>query len=743
MLEQPTDTRRSYRALYTAMFVMFLLLGAQLYNMQIVQGNKYKEEAQGNRERTLQVKANRGIFYDRSGQRLVVNNPSYSIDVTAADVPDVNCAAGSVDTQIRATEVFTELAKTLEASNIPTRYIVAVRPNDLPAERAGEVANRLSVLLQSMADTVRVPLNKIMADTPTSKNLFSLRTDLSLDMARAIQAQSANLPGVEIYSDLQYGFIRGFNTCLKPVTVKRGVDYASMQRVEAAHTNLPGVSVAPEPIRQYADGPLFSHILGYVGQINRDDYEAARDVYEPDDRAGQTGLESALEAQLRGKKGSERVVVNSKERLVTQIDAQPPITGNNVSLTLDANLQKSVMAALQDGITKAKVQAGVAIVMRVDNGQILSMVSLPSYDNNLFSTAISQSDFDRLNNDKTLPMFNRAIGGAYPPGSTYKMITASAALQEEVVKRDTLEYCPGYIEVPFTWNEKQRNSFRDWRIQGHGNINIVQALTVSSDVFFYIMSGPKQEDRKIKQDDGSDKIIYTRFYTPGAQKPTDFNGLGIDRLEKYAQAFGLGKKTGIELPGEVSGLSPNPQWKIKTYPNDYWSLGDTLVTAIGQGYNLMTPLQLVNVTAAIANGGTLYQPQMVMKVTDWSGKVVQDYQPKTLGHVPVSPENLATVREGMRQVIANKEKGTASRMTLHSIQVAGKTGTAEYGEKIGDKDGKEVRRSHAWFTAFAPYDKPEIAVVVLLEGGEQSLEGSTYAVPVTDAILKAYFKVNE
>jgi penicillin-binding protein 2 len=194
----------------------------------------------------------------------------------------------------------------------------------------------------------------------------------------------------------------------------------------------------------------------------------------------------------------------------------------------------------------------------------------------------------------------------------------------------------------------------------------------------------------------------------------------------------------------VAGLSPDPEWKEKLDPDNKWSMGDTLVTAIGQGYNLMTPLQLVNVTAAVANGGTLYQPQLVEKVTDWSGSVVKDYQPKVLGQVPVSPENLALVRQGMRQVIADKVKGTAAnRFTLKSIPVAGKTGTAEFGEILSVKNGKEVRRSHAWFTAFAPYDKPEIAVVVLLEGGQESLEGSTFAVPVTDAIMKAYFKVNE
>ncbi|HEX9987706.1 MAG TPA: penicillin-binding protein 2 [Chloroflexia bacterium] len=748
MVEQ--TNKRSYMTMYVAMAVIFLLLGGKLFHMQILEGNSYAALAQVNRERIVSTKPTRGVIYDRNGQRLVLNNPSYSVAVTAADVPDMNCAAGGLEFQVQESQVFTDLVQTLitpkdgVAPMVAVSDVIALQPKYLPEEKAGEVANRLSVLLQVQADTLRGPIFDTKKNYPSSDYLFPIRKDVAPEVGKAVRAELENLPGVMVFNELQFNFLTRFDNCLKPVVVKRGFDYNTMLRVETEHSALPGVSIVPEPVRQYVDGPLFSHILGYVGPINREDYEKEKDLYEPDDKIGQTGMEAWLEEVLRGSKGAEQVLVDSKERIVSTIASQAPITGNSVSLTLDAELQKSVTAALQDGINKAKVKAGVAVVMRVDNGQVLSLVSLPSYDNNLFSNGISQIDFDRLNTDPSKPMFNRSIGGAYPPGSTYKMITAAAALQEGVVQKDTQFLCPGYIEVPYTWNENTRNPFRDWKAQGHGVVNVVKALTVSSDVFFYIVSGPKQEDRVIHHPDGRDEIIWTRYYKPGDRKPIEFNGLGIQKLNTYARAFGLGSKTGIDLPGEVPGLAPDPDWKVSVDPTNKWSMGDTLVTAIGQGYNLLTPLQLANVTAAVANGGTLYQPQLVLNVTDPSGKIVQDYQPKVIGQVPVSPENLAIVREGMRQVVADKRWGTAAnRITLTSIQVAGKTGTAEYGENIGVKNGKEIKRSHAWFTAFAPYEKPEIAVVVLLEGGEESLEGSTFAVPVTDAILKAYFKVDK
>jgi penicillin-binding protein 2 len=725
--------KRSYLVFHIAIVVIFCLLAGQLYRMQIVEGRSYAERAKDNRERLITREASRGIIYDRNGVRLVANNPSYSIAITPADLPDATTTAGEEERG----RVFARLA-----SILGTKDVITVKPGDLPSEKVGEVANRLSVILRITAEALLPPLQKIKDDAPAGQSLVLFRKDLTPTEADAVRSEADSLPGILALSELEYNFTTRFEKWLTPVVVMRGVVYETMVKVDVEIANLPGVTVIPEPVRYYENGPIFSHLLGYVGPIDQTEYEAARagteldaiPVYDLDDKVGKTGLEASLEAQLRGRKGIARVVVNSNERVVTELESRPPVTGNNVTLTLDTALQISVTRALEDGLRKANVKSGVAVVMRVDNGQILSMVSLPSYDNNLFSTGISQANFDRLNSDPLLPMFHRAIGGAYPPGSTYKMITAAAALQEGIVRPDTMVTCPGYIEIPTTWNEKLRTPFKDWKSGGHGTINIVDALKVSSDVFFYIMAGPRQQD---------DRGAFTRFYTPRARTPIEFNGLGIQRINHYAAAFGLGKKTGIELPGETSGLAPTPDWKLSQYPDNPWSIGDTVVTAIGQGYNLMTPLQLVNVTAAVANGGTLYQPQLVLKVTDPAGKVVQDYQPKLLGQVPVSAENLAIVREGMRQVVADKRKGTAYRSTLKSIPFAGKTGTAEYGEELTDSKGKHYRRSHAWFTAYAPYDKPEIAVVVLLEGGDQNLEGSTFAVPITDEILKAYFHVSE
>jgi penicillin-binding protein 2 len=744
-----TPARRSFRALYILLFAMFVLLVGQLYNMQIIQGPRYLDQARDNRERELSMKASRGIIYDRTGNRLVVNNPSYSIAVTPADVPDINCATGEME----QAAVLTQLAGILNAdtnklapqvaAGVWVSDVIAIKPAEVPTDRLVEIANRLSVPLQVNKNIILAAMQDVIASTPRSKNLFVIRRDVPVQAGDVLRGQMEHLPGVRIYNELEYNFITRFDNCLKPVTVKSGVPYEAMVDIESRHSDLPGVEVRPEPVRVYTNGPYFAHLLGYVGPISREEYEANKAQYEPDDKVGTVGMEAALEDQLRGQKGSSRVVVNSEEKIVKQISSTDPITGNNVALTIDSGLQISVTQALQRGLQQAKVNAGVAIVLRVTDGQVLSMVSLPSYDNNLFSSGISQKDFDLLNTDPTKPMFDRAVGGVYPPGSTYKMITAAAALQEGVVTPETKIQCPGFIEVPYTWNERQRNRFRDWKAAGHGTINITDALMVSSDVFFYIVSGPRQEDRKVKKDDGTEEITWTRYYEPWKNKPIEFNGLGIDRLHRYAQAFGFGRPTGIELPGEHPGLAPDPAWKVSTYPDNPWSMGDTLVTAIGQGFDLVTPLQLVNATAAVANSGTLYKPQLVLNVTDPAGKVIQDYKPEVLGTLPVSQENLNIVREGMRRVIADK-KGTANnRFTLKSISVAGKTGTAEYGEPIGTKDGKDVRRSHAWFTAFAPFDKPEVAVVVLLEGGQESLEGSTFAVPVADEILKAYFKVDK
>ncbi len=752
--------RRKYTAMYVAMGLMFALLAGQLYRLQIVEGGKYVALAENNRVRNVQIKAPRGVIYERNGTRLVLNNPSYNVSITAADLPDVNCAVQNIEGSKVLQELSALLAPRVDgAAKVP--YVIALKPAELAAAneeslsllgapKQGEVANLLSNILQLHADNLRTPINDLMQNYGTSQSIFPVRKDVTAEQAQAIQAVADQLPGISVFTEVEYNFLKGFEDCLKPVVVQQ-VGYDTMQSLSVQVSKLRGVTVSPEPVRHYVDGPLYSHLLGYVGRISEEEYTAAQvqygeeaNPYGKDDTIGKTGLEASLDEQLRGKKGMQSVVVNSHEQVVSELAYQAPITGNNVTLTIDAKLQAAVTDALRRGLENAKVKAGVAIVVRVSDGQVLSMVSLPSYDNNLFTRGIKQQDFDSLLHDPTLPMFNRAVGGSYPPGSTYKMISAAAALQEGVVNVDTKLVCPGLIEVPFTGNETRRNPYRDWRAAGHGTINVIEALMVSSDVFFYITAGPRQEDQVIKKSDGTRQVIWTRYYHPNGRTPFEFNGLGIQRLSNYARAFGLGSKTGIGLPGESAGLVPDQSWKDTVDPSNPWSLGDTLVTAIGQGYNLVTPLQLVNVTAAVANGGTLYKPQLVEKITGPNGELVQGYTPQVLGQVPVSPENLAIVREGMRQVVVNQTRGTAAqRITLKSFEWAGKTGTAEFGDIIRMEKDKEIRRAHAWFTAFAPFDKPEIAVVVLLEGGEESLEGSTFAVPVTDEILKAYFKVDK
>jgi len=343
------------------------------------------------------------------------------------------------------------------------------------------------------------------------------------------------------------------------------------------------------------------------------------------------------------------------------------------------------------------------------SGAILGMVSLPSYDNNIFTEHVAPSEYEALINDKLLPLFNRAVGGQYPPGSTYKIIPAAAALQEGVITRKTMINDPGIIWLPnqfFPDDPDQAQPFVCWIWKygrGHGDLNVVGALTVSCDVFFYKVGGGYKE----------------------------FHGLGAEPLAEYSRQFGLGSPTGIDLPGEAPGLVPTAKWKRLTY-GEAWVTGDTYNMSIGQGFVLVTPLQILNATAAVANGGFLYQPHLLNYTTNATGKIVETYAPRLIRELPIAPPYLDVVREGLYGAV-NWDYGTASGARLPDVAVAGKTGTAEF---PGPRDSKGNLPTHAWFTAFAPYEDPEIALVVFVKGGG---EGSATAVPVAKDILRAYF----
>jgi len=316
-----------------------------------------------------------------------------------------------------------------------------------------------------------------------------------------------------------------------------------------------------------------------------------------------------------------------------------------------------------------------------------------------------------LSNDPNHPLINHAVSGQYPPGSVFKIIPASGALQEGVITPNTTFECRGTMLLPnkfFPTDLSQAQPFYCWSRYGHGSINVVTALSQSCDIFFYKATGGFE----------------------------DFVGLGIDRLGEYAAMFGIGERTGIELSGEASGLLPSERWKRLTY-SESWFTGDTYNAAIGQGYVLVTPLQMLNATASIANGGTLYRPQLVYQEVDVDGKVIEAFSPDVIRQLDIAPEYIQLVRQGMRGTVAN---GTAYRLHIPEIEVAGKTGTAEYTEL--DEEGNVIMDewgylpTHAYFTAFAPYDDPEIALIVFLHGGG---EGSQTAVPVAEEILRAYF----
>jgi penicillin-binding protein 2 len=545
-----------------------------------------------------------------------------------------------------------------------------------------------------------------LPEDETARQAILTRLAYLLDMP--ISAKTASAGGTSTRPGIEEILEENVYSPYSPVAIKAGVDKQVAFLIEEEHLYLPGVIVEVSPVRQYPVGMLASHVVGYMGAIPAetvDDYlDQADEDYTIQDRVGLMGVEATYEEELRGKKGQKHVEVDAFEREVNVLAIDPPQPGHNLVLTLDLDLQRASEEALREGMRRVNSTAGVVVAMNPQTGEVLAMVSLPSYDNNLFAEGISFDDYAQFSANPERPLVNHAIGGQYPPGSTFKVIPAAAALQEKVVDTGTKIRCSGQLLLPnkyFPDDPTKAQTFVCWAQYGHGTLSIEGAIAQSCDIFFYNVGGGFE----------------------------DFEGLDIDRLGTYCRAFGLGEPTGIELLGESAGLVPDDRWKRVNY-GESWVTGDTYNATIGQGFVLVTPLQLLNATAAVANGGTLYRPQVVYQILDSEGTVVRSPSPEVIRQVPVDEKNLAIVREGMRLAVTG---GTAHRANLAEVAVAGKTGTAEY---FGPRDAEGNLPTHAWFTAFAPYEKPEIAVVVFVSGGH---EGAKVAVPIAAQILRAYF----
>jgi len=392
-------------------------------------------------------------------------------------------------------------------------------------------------------------------------------------------------------------------------------------------------------------------------------------------------------------------------------------------LTLDTALQQVTEDALRAGMEAANSKRGVVVVLDPRDGQVLSMVSLPTYDNNMFSKKLDMDAYRALLSDPHRPLINHAIADQIPPGSTFKIIPATAALQEGVINRYTIINDPGIIRLPNKFapdDPKLAQPFYCWiNLQlggGHGPMNVVDALAQSCDTFFYEISGGFEE--------------------------TKFEGLGIERLAAYARLFGLGAPTGIDIPGEAGGLVPTPTWKRRVY-QETWTTGDTYITGIGQGNLLVTPLQMANAFVVVANGGTLYTPQIIHHVEDAEGNIIRPFTPIISDTLDVAESVWQIVREGLDLAVSETGTGRRAELTELGINVAGKTGTAEYCDDIALKAGRcdvaegKTLPTHAWFASYAPFEAPEIVVLVwIYDGGE----GSVAAAPVAQKIMEFYFR---
>ena len=480
-----------------------------------------------------------------------------------------------------------------------------------------------------------------------------------------------------------------------PVVIKEGISEETALILRELEPHLPGLKLLVETQRLYTSGELTAHILGYVGQLSPEEYQALQEKgYQLRDRIGKAGVEKVYEALLRGKPGRKLLEVDAGGRELRVISERRAIDGANLVLTIDLELQKRVADILQQFGQGSDNAA--AVVMDIHSGEILAMVSLPSYDNNIFAQPLSSEELQELLEAPGKPLVNHAIAEMYAPGSTFKTVVAAAALQEGVASPATTIVSRGYITVANEYDPNVVYVFNDWAALG--SMDLYRGLAMSSDVYFYYLAGGKADE--------------------------GFRGLGEERLARYARAFGLGSSTGIDLPGESPGLVPDAKWKEEAI-GETWFVGDTYNFGIGQGYLALTPLQVLTAIAAIANGGEVLQPHLLKEIRDSQGSVIQQRGEEVVRQVPVDPGYLRVVREGMRQSVT---EGVARSAQVAGLDIGGKTGTAEFGPPGSEE-------THGWFVGFAPYDDPQIAVVVFVQRGG----GGSDAAPAAARILDYFF----
>lgn len=668
---------------FLVMVAVLLFYVYTLFNMQILNGKAYAEQADANRIKTISIATQRGIIYDRNGTVLARNTASFNVVITPANLPDVDLLNPNGDVQ--------------------------------------QIYRELSALIGTPVDNGEI-------NDESVRNFTPCYTDFGIK---------------------QIVYIGDTNAPFNPVRIKCNIDPEIAMVIREKASTWPGVDIEIVPVRDYPTGELTSEVVGFLGPIPAsivDDYEAQGFVADRD-KVGYAGIEAELDDSLIGINGQRVVEVDGAGQTIRDVEVPvDPIPGNSIKLTIDTRLQTIAKTALVNEMTTENIRrgeerysVGVVIAMNPKTGEILSLVSQPTFENNRLARVIPADYFNQLQIDPRKPLFNHAISAEHPPGSVFKMATALGILNENVVTVDQQVFDPGRITILQKFTPNDPGVPIDYVCYiyastgaGHGDVDYIRGIAQSCDVYFYKVGGGF-----------------------GDEVP---EGLGIWRIGEYARAIGYGATTGIELPGEQDGLIPDPTWK-RIYIGENWSTGDTYISTIGQGYVLATPIQVLVSIATIANDGIYMKPTLIKEVLDSEGKVIKPFTPvqvrnittekvihlydenslQTDQTIAVEPWVVQKAKEGMREVVVS---GTASKIFNGStIEAAGKTGTAEYCDDIATK--KNICNpgnwpAHAWFVGYAPYDNPEIVVLAFVYNGD---EGSVIAAPIARKVLEAYFEL--
>lgn len=502
------------------------------------------------------------------------------------------------------------------------------------------------------------------------------------------------------YQEIKDLIMEGEKDSLDKIIIKTNISHEEEVELGARKEELPGVDIEEGIIREYIDGKVFAHIIGYTGELSSEEIQKSEyQDYFLSQKIGRSGLEKSYESDLKGTTGQKLIEVDASGKEKEILFETKGSAGYGLILNVDSELQKKATEILAEGVKNYQATGAVAIFQEVKSGRILAFVSWPSFDNNDFAKGISEKDLQLISSDPQKPLFNRVISGTYPSGSTIKPLVAAAALEEGIISTKTLFDDKGVITIG-------EYRFPDWKVPWglppNGPINVIDAISQSCDTFFYAIGGGY-----------------------GSQ-----TGLGIEKLQNWGEKFGFSQKTNIDLPGEAAGLFPSPQWKEET-TGESWYLGDTYWVSIGQSYVLVTPLQLNNYINAIASGGVLYKPLLVQRIVDLNRDTIQENEPIVLSKDFISETSLDIVKEGMRKGVS---QGIIYSLRNAKYEVAAKTGTAEFGEK----NQQGYYDTHAWVTGFFPYEEPKISFTILLESGGESSNAANLA----NEIVNYYYEKN-